>query len=126
MAKNDIIKGITIEIGGDVSPLNKALASVNDESKSIQSQLRAVNELLKFDPSNTEAIAEKQRLLAEAAETSRKKLDILRQAQSEVEAQFKAGTMGEAEYKDAGAFFSDFRTSRTVESEEDLTDIYFK
>jgi len=80
MAKNDIIKGITIEIGGDVSPLNKALASVNDESKSIQSQLRAVNELLKFDPSNAEAIVQKQRLLAEAAETSRKKLDILRQA----------------------------------------------
>ena len=34
--------------------------------------------------------------------------------------------VGEAEYKDSGAFFSDFRTSRTVESEEDLTDIYFK
>ena len=56
MAKNDIIKGITIEIGGDVSPLNKALASVNDESKSIQSQLRAVNELLKFDPSRLESV----------------------------------------------------------------------
>ena len=99
MAKNSTIKGITIEIGGDVSPLSKALAEVSQEGKSIQSQLRAVNELLKFDPTNTEAIAQKQKLLAEAAENAKKKLDILRQAQAQVEAQFKSGDMGEAEYK---------------------------
>lgn len=72
MAKNSTIKGITIEIGGDVSPLSKALAEVSQEGKSIQSQLRAVNELLKFDPTNTEAIAQKQKLLAEAAENAKR------------------------------------------------------
>lgn len=96
---DSVIKGITVEIGGDVTPLNKALSSVNAESKSIQQELKAVNTLLKFDPSNTEAIAQKQKLLADALENSKTKLNILKQAQAEVEAQFKAGTMGEAEYK---------------------------
>lgn len=93
------IKGITIEIGGNVAPLNKALASVNTESKNIQQELKAVNTLLKFDPSNTEALEKKQKLLQEALSVSKDKLDVLKQAQAQVEAQFKAGTMGEAEYK---------------------------
>ena len=97
---DSVIKGITVEIGGDVTPLNKALSSVNAESKSIQQELKAVNTLLKFDPSNTEAIAQKQKLLADALENSKTKLNILKQAQAEVEAQFKAGTMGEAEYRE--------------------------
>ena len=64
------IKGITIEIGGNVAPLNKALASVNTESKNIQQELKAVNTLLKFDPSNTEALEKKQKLLQAALSAS--------------------------------------------------------
>ena len=36
------IRGITIEIGGDTSGLNKALGSVNSQIKSTQSQLKDV------------------------------------------------------------------------------------
>ena len=97
--KTSNLKGITIEIGGNVTPLNKALSSVNTESKNIQSQLKAVNELLKFDPSNTEAVAKKQELLTQAVGKSKEKLDFLKKAQADVEAQFKSGNMGEAEYK---------------------------
>lgn len=93
------IKGITIEIGGNVAPLNKALANVNTESKNIQQELKAVNTLLKFDPSNTEALEKKQKLLQAALSASKDKLDVLKQAQAQVEAQFHAGDMGEAEYK---------------------------
>ena len=47
------IKGITVEIGGDTSGLEKSLAAVNNSIKKTQSQLRDVNNLLKLDPSNT-------------------------------------------------------------------------
>ena len=48
------IKGITVEIGGDVTGLDKALKDVNGTIKNTQSQLKDVERLLKLDPSNTE------------------------------------------------------------------------
>ena len=48
------IKGITVEIGGDTSGLEKSLSAVNNSIKKTQSQLRDVNNLLKLDPSNTD------------------------------------------------------------------------
>ena len=44
------IKGITVEIGGDTSGLEKSLSAVNNSIKKTQSQLRDVNNLLKLDP----------------------------------------------------------------------------
>ena len=44
------IKGITIEIGGDTTGLDKALKQVNSTISSTQSALKDVNRLLKLDP----------------------------------------------------------------------------
>ena len=62
----DRIKGITIEIGGDTTGLNKALKGTNSEIKTTQSQLKDVERLLKLDPKNTELLAQKQKLLSDA------------------------------------------------------------
>ena len=62
------IAGITVEIGGDTTKLSKALESVNKTIKTTQSELKDVNKLLKLDPSNTEAVTQKQRMLKEAIE----------------------------------------------------------
>lgn len=56
------IAGITVEIGGDTTKLSKALESVNKTIKTTQSELKDVNKLLKLDPSNTEAVTQKQRI----------------------------------------------------------------
>ena len=64
------IKGITVEIGGDTTGLEKALKSVNTTIRNTQSQLKDVNRLLKLDPSNTELLSQKQRALKEATSTS--------------------------------------------------------
>jgi phage-related minor tail protein len=53
------IKGITVEIGGDTTKLQKALKGVNGQIKSTQSALKDVEKLLKLDPSNTELLAQK-------------------------------------------------------------------
>lgn len=57
------IQGITVEIGGDTTKLSKALESVNKSIKGTQSGLKDVNKLLKLDPSNTELVVQKQKML---------------------------------------------------------------
>lgn len=93
------IKGITIEIGGNTQPLSKALSDVNKKSKDLQSELREVERLLKLDPKNTELLAQKQKLLAEAVESSREKLDRLKTAQEQVNEQFRKGEINEEQYR---------------------------
>ena len=93
------IKGITIEIGGDTQKLNKALEDVNKKTRDVQSELRQVERLLKLDPGNTELLAQKQRILAEAVDNSREKLDRLRAAQQQVNEQFARGEISEEQYR---------------------------
>lgn len=76
----DRIKGITIEIDGNVSPLKKALSDVDKSLKSTQSQLRDVDKLLKVDPSNIELLTQKQNLLKDATEDTKKRLETLNEA----------------------------------------------
>ena len=60
------IKGITVEIGGDTTGLDKALSGTNKEIRNTQSQLKDVERLLKLDPTNTELLRQKQQLLGNA------------------------------------------------------------
>ena len=94
----DRIKGITIQIGGDTSGLNKALSGTNKEIKNTQSQLKDVERLLKLDPTNTELLAQKQRLLAEAVEETSGKLDVLKTAEKQVQDQFERGDISRQQY----------------------------
>ena len=92
------IKGITVEIGGDTSGLEKSLSAVNNSIKKTQSQLRDVNNLLKLDPSNTILLAQKQELLQSAIEDTEKKLEALEKAQEDVTKAFEQGDLGKDQY----------------------------
>ncbi len=92
------IKGITVEIGGDTSGLEKALKSGNSTIKNTQSQLKDVNRLLKLDPSNTELLSQKQRALKEAIGATKEKLDSLKQAQEQAKQQLENGDLGQDKY----------------------------
>lgn len=93
------IQGITIELDGETRPLEKALADVNKRSVELQKELRDVERLLKFDPGNTEALAQKQEILAKQIENTTERLNRLRAAQSQVEKQFQSGKIGEGQYR---------------------------
>lgn len=80
MARNKRIRGITIEIGGDTTKLQTALKGVSSQIDKTQSQLRDVNRLLKLDPGNTELLSQKHKLLGQAVEETRRKLETLKQA----------------------------------------------
>ena len=79
------IRGITIELGGDASGLNKALGDVNTKLNDTQAQLKDVNRLLKLDPKNTELLAQKQKLLANQIENTNKKLNTLKDVQKDMD-----------------------------------------
>ncbi|RII32129.1 replication protein [Clostridium chromiireducens] len=95
----DRIKGITIEIDGEVTGLKKSLSDVTSQSISIQKELTDVNRLLKFDPGNTAALAQKQELLGKQVEITSQKLKALKDAQSQVDEQFAKGEIGEQQYR---------------------------
>lgn len=95
----DRIKGITVEIGGDTTGLSKALSGVNKEIGSTQSQLRQVERLLKLDPTNTELLQQKQRLLAQSVEETKTKLNALKQAESQAQQMFKQGQVSVEQYE---------------------------
>lgn len=92
------IKGITVEIGGDTTGLDKALRSVNSSIKTTQSALKDVNKLLKLDPSNTELLTQKQKLLKDAVSSTKEKLDALKQAQEQAKQQLESGNLGQDKY----------------------------
>ncbi|MCK1164168.1 phage tail tape measure protein [Streptococcus suis] len=105
------IKGITIEIGGDTQPLQDALKGVNKQASEATKELRQIDKALKFDTGNVTLLAQKQEVLAKQVETTREKLATLRQAQAQVEAQFKAGSIGADQYR---AFQRELETTKNV------------
>ena len=92
------IKGITVEIGGDTTKLQTALKGVNTEIRNTQSQLKDVEKLLKLDPGNTELIAQKHRLLAQAVSETREKLETLKTAQQQADEALRNGTISQDQY----------------------------
>lgn len=93
------IKGITIEIDGETKGLDKALGGVNKESSKLQKELKDVERLLKFNPGNTELIAQKQKLLGDQVNNTREKLDQLKGAQESVNQAFQNGEISEEQYR---------------------------
>ena len=97
MAK--VIKGISIEIGGNATPLNKALNDVNKTSRSLQNELRTVDKLLKLDPTNVELLKQKQDILSESIATTEEKLNRLKSAEDKVAKAFEEGEIDAEQYR---------------------------
>lgn len=92
------IKGITVEIGGDTTGLDKSLKDVNSTIKSTQTALRDVNRLLKLDPGNAKLIAQKQQLLQKEIAGTSEKLNALKEADKQAKIQLENGELGQDKY----------------------------
>lgn len=106
------IKGITVEIGGDTTGLEKALKGVNSAIKTTQSELKDVERLLKLDPTNTELLTQKQKLLKDAIASTSEKLETLKEAQKQAKEQLERGELGRDKY--------DALQREIVETEQEL------
>lgn len=94
------IRGIVVEIGGDTTKLGDALRGVTNSSKDLQRELRGIETLLRYDPKNVNLLKQRQDVLTESVENTRKKLDTLRDAQAQVQAQFDRGEITVEQYRD--------------------------
>lgn len=100
------IRGITIEIGGDTTKLVKALSSVDNALNKTQTNLRDINKALKFDPTNTNLLKDRQRELADAINETKQKLDTEKQALEQM--------------KNTEGFDANSRAARDLQTQIDL------
>lgn len=94
------IKGITLTVGGDTTGLRKELSNVNKETAAIQRELREVERALKLDPTNTELLQQKQKLLADSIEATKEKLNEMKAAKEKADKAIQEGTeISEKQYR---------------------------
>ena len=94
----DRIKGITIEIDGDTTKLSKALKDVNSELKQSQNNLRDIDKLLKLDPGNTTLLQQKFKIMGTEIESTKKKLDQLKEAEKQATTALANGDITQQEF----------------------------
>ena len=109
------IKGITVEIGGDTTKLSKALEGVNKNIKNTQTQLKDVEKLLKLDPTNTELLSQKQKLLADAVTATKEKLETLKTAAEQANQALANGDISQEQY--------DALRREIIETEQELQNL---
>ena len=80
------IRGITIELSADASGVIDSIKDIGKQIKSTKTQLKEVDSLLKFDPTNTELLEQKTELLKKQIGQTKEKLDALKAAQADMDA----------------------------------------
>ena len=86
------IKGITIEIDGNTTKLNKALKDTENQIRDSANHLKDIDKLLKMDPGNTELLTQKYKNLQTEISGAKDKLKTLKEAQEQMARDGKVGT----------------------------------
>ena len=94
------VKGMSIILGADASPAAAALGDIEKAGRSTAKELGEVQRQLKFEPGNTELLAQKQQLLTQQVANTADKLKILREAQEDVNKRFKEGDITAAQHRE--------------------------
>lgn len=71
---------------------------MNTEIRNTQKELKDVEKLLKLDPGNTELLAQKHKLLGQAVEETKNKLETLKTAAEQAEKALEDGTISKDQY----------------------------
>lgn len=93
------IKGITIELDGNTTRLTDSLKKSETAARDASKSIREIEKALKFNPGNTELVAQQQRNLQKQIEATKEKLSVLKSAEQEVKAQFESGNLGADKYE---------------------------
>lgn len=94
------IKGITVQIGGETSGLTAALKKADDALRSTQSELKKVQQMLKFDPNNTVLLKQQQTLLNQAIKETADKLKVLQDAYEDVKKANESGAITDEQLRE--------------------------
>lgn len=81
----DVYKGLTVKLGVDISSLSSALRKARSEVSGVATDLRKVERALKLDPGNVKLLAQQQKDYQRQIESTKKQLDLFRQAEKQLE-----------------------------------------
>ena len=94
----DNIRGITIDIGGNTTKLQKALADVTRQSKLTRSALKDIEKSMKFNTGSLDLVSQKQRELGKAIDLTKQRLEMLKTAQNQMTEGYKGTEEGKRQY----------------------------
>jgi phage-related minor tail protein len=115
MASSREIKGITIEIAGNSSKLVKSLGEAQKAAAAAQNNLKQVNQALKLDPGNVDALVKKQELLNRAIEATKQRLEAEKTAAASAKEALELGNITQTQY--------DTLTTQILKSEASLNNL---
>jgi phage-related protein len=92
-------KSLEIIISGETVKFQTAMKQAEKQTKSLQSELKGINTMLKKDPLNSTLIKQKGQVLGEQLNKTKSYLKDLKSQQDEVTAAFERGDIGEKEYR---------------------------
>ena len=81
------VKGICIEFRGDTTKLDKALRTINNETRNLDKELKQVDKALKFNPQSVELWKQKEQLLTQKVNETKEKLELLKNEQKRMDAE---------------------------------------
>lgn len=73
-----VTKGITIEFRGNAAPLKSAINSIRNEAKSLDKELKYINNSLKFNPTSVTMWSQKQKVLNQEVTDTKNRLNELK------------------------------------------------
>lgn len=82
-----VTKGITIEFRGNAAPLKSAINSIRNEAKSLDKELKYINNSLKFNPTSVTMWSQKQKVLKQEVTDTKARLKELQQIENQLTAQ---------------------------------------
>ena len=91
------------------------MEGVNKNIKNTQTQLKDVQKLLKLDPSNTELLSQKHKLLADAVKATKEKLETLKTAAEQANTALANGDISQEQY--------DALQREIIETEQELQNL---
>ena len=102
MAAKGRYQGITVDIvfQGDTTQFNTAVKQIDKDLKAVDTELNRVNKDLRLDPSNAALIGQKFELMGEKVAAVRTKLQLMRDAQKEIEQAYSRGEIDKGTYRD--------------------------
>ena len=80
-------KGITITFRGNAAPLKSAINSIRNEAKSLDKELKYINNSLKFNPTSVTMWSQKQKVLKQEVTDTKARLKELQQIENQLTAQ---------------------------------------
>lgn len=121
--KATTIKGVKVAIGADTTELGNAIKKAKSTASGLKTELSGVETLLKFDPTNTVLLAQKQDILAESIAAAKDKLKMLTAAQADMDRQLAEGKISTTQYRDFEREIESTRQTLTrLEAAADGTD----